>query len=543
MTTHQDFSLPEYWEQVYSSGKEVFDFYLRFEHLAELFSRYLKENSSILYAGCGTSAIGFELFSKGHTNVTCYDSNAELINHLQLEAQELDIPINYDTVDLLTFENPEGKKFDIILDKATLDCILCSSNHAASSKQYLSTIRSLLGAGGVFICISHGSSEFRNEVFENNDYAWDLLSETISTDNGTNYFIYILTARDDSPPTGEAEPNLETASVHDDPVPETDVQDPISQPQEEEDIPEPPPDEQADGEIELDVEVENPVQEPEQETDEKTPEDEPPVAEDAADVEIDESAAPPPDEELHEEDPPLPDSDNEEVKEDEEKAPEPPAEEDVPPPEVEDEQEVEIPLEDDGTEIALDTEQGEEADISEHLPDDPEVPEEPIEETPQEEPAMDDLDQNEPDPEEIPPEIEPPTDTPPESGDNQEETLELDDEPDTAPPPEEEAPQETHQTSEPEPAPVSEPATEQSSNPVQQSSDELDMEEPPSSDFSQNPNHYQSVASIAPVVVSEGVPLGDDFNPNASSSFDEFDEMGGVGGSTGQDAWLMGDNY
>ena len=50
----------------------------------------------------------------------------------------------------------ENGLFDCVLDKGTLDCVLCGESSTINAQKMLTEINRVLNAGGVYIVISYG---------------------------------------------------------------------------------------------------------------------------------------------------------------------------------------------------------------------------------------------------------------------------------------------------------------------------------------------------------------------------------------------------
>ena len=93
--------------------------------------------------------------------------------------------------------------FNIVIDKGTLDSVLCGDNSESNAQKMISEVFRILAPGGYYFCISYGDAEHRKKHFETQ--AWGKLTvekiikpATSSTSNvdekdPKNYhYIYIM---------------------------------------------------------------------------------------------------------------------------------------------------------------------------------------------------------------------------------------------------------------------------------------------------------------------------------------------------------------
>lgn len=60
------------------------------------------------------------------------------------------------------------EEFGIIIDKGTLDSILCGENASPVADKMINEVYRILDANGVFICISYGNEDTRKSYFVHN---------------------------------------------------------------------------------------------------------------------------------------------------------------------------------------------------------------------------------------------------------------------------------------------------------------------------------------------------------------------------------------
>lgn len=74
--------------------------------------------------------------------------------------------------------NYPDASFSTVVDKGTLDCLLCGENSTANTGRYTHEVARVLKPGGVFIVVSYGAPENRLSYLEG-DYGWFVSVQTI----------------------------------------------------------------------------------------------------------------------------------------------------------------------------------------------------------------------------------------------------------------------------------------------------------------------------------------------------------------------------
>merc|ERR1712146_312188 len=73
---------------------------------------------------------------------------------------------------------PDGS-FDIVLDKATLDSILCGDGAASGGHKLLSEVSRVLAPEGAYVCVSHAWPQYRLNWLQRPEYGWNVKPFTI----------------------------------------------------------------------------------------------------------------------------------------------------------------------------------------------------------------------------------------------------------------------------------------------------------------------------------------------------------------------------
>jgi EEF1A lysine methyltransferase 4 len=185
----------KYWNRRYSVQTEPYDWYQDAETTANVVMGFFeklsmkKEDMEILVSGCvsqktcdsktrfthdtyvqGTSQLGPLLYSKGYKNITNVDISPVVIE-LQKKRYHK-IPIDFLKRDASNFSDFPSGYFDVIIDKAMTDSILCGKLGVRKVCDVLKEAHRVLKAGGMYVMISHGIPESRTCYINEDQWMW-----------------------------------------------------------------------------------------------------------------------------------------------------------------------------------------------------------------------------------------------------------------------------------------------------------------------------------------------------------------------------------
>ena len=138
----------------------------------------LNTEAELLIIGCGLSKLSEDLYLKaGLECISNLDFSQTLIDHLRDRYQGEDQTLyenmdffNLDICDIqsaIDEETIEEDSYDLIVDKATLDCICCHQDDGRVMAA-MANIHRVLTQGGTFIMVSRASPEMRMDLFGDN---------------------------------------------------------------------------------------------------------------------------------------------------------------------------------------------------------------------------------------------------------------------------------------------------------------------------------------------------------------------------------------
>ncbi|VBB31719.1 unnamed protein product [Acanthocheilonema viteae] len=114
-----DFQDPAFWKKFYKNSDSVFEWYGDFKTFGRVLTKYIKSTDKILQIGCGNSELASQLYDNGYRLVDSIDTDEGVIQK-QLAKNSSSRPE-------LQFIDAPNEKYNVVLDKATLDALIPST--------------------------------------------------------------------------------------------------------------------------------------------------------------------------------------------------------------------------------------------------------------------------------------------------------------------------------------------------------------------------------------------------------------------------------
>ena len=154
--------------------------------------------------GCGNSRLSEELYEEGFEDITNIDFSTKVITQME-EKNKVKYPkMSYKVMDALDMKEFQTGSFNVILDKGTLDSILCGDDSGSNVQTLINEIYRVLAPGGRYICITYGDPEHRKKYYETQNWSNLSVDKIVkpvsagesSSDNNTDgknfHYIYIM---------------------------------------------------------------------------------------------------------------------------------------------------------------------------------------------------------------------------------------------------------------------------------------------------------------------------------------------------------------
>lgn len=151
----QDYGDPEYWERRYAERPEAtFDWLEEYEALVPVFQRFLAPPQRIMMLGCGNAELSEKMYLSGYKNIHNIDISKVVI--AQMKARNTDKKeMQWEVMDARKLGYP-SESFDAVIDKSTLDAILCGDLSFYNAAKVIDEVQRVLKTGGVYIVITYG---------------------------------------------------------------------------------------------------------------------------------------------------------------------------------------------------------------------------------------------------------------------------------------------------------------------------------------------------------------------------------------------------
>ena len=168
-----------YWEERYDEQNgTTFDWLEDYESIKPIIDNLgIKKDFRILNVGCGNSEFSEKMYDEGYTHNYNIDICKNVIDFMA-KRNEGKKGLHFNVMDVcdMTYKD---ETFDLIIDKSTIDALLCGDHSYMIVAKMLKEISRVLKTGGYYIIISYGQPENRMIHLERDHLAFDIQIYTI----------------------------------------------------------------------------------------------------------------------------------------------------------------------------------------------------------------------------------------------------------------------------------------------------------------------------------------------------------------------------
>ena len=184
-----------YWDARYTQSlaenKTQFEWYGSLDHWAAILSKHFAPSARLLQLGAGNSPLAADLVQRGHTgDIVNIDISGTVVAHMAHQHSSegpspLPGSVTWHVADCTALPNSSpflDGSFDAVLDKGTLDALLCGGDTVGNVAACRREVQRLLRAPSpgsatvpCFIIITYGDPESRVRWFSDTPEGWDVL--------------------------------------------------------------------------------------------------------------------------------------------------------------------------------------------------------------------------------------------------------------------------------------------------------------------------------------------------------------------------------
>ncbi len=156
---------------------EPFDWYQRYAALKDLIGQYVRKDDGVLMAGCGNSKLSEDMYEDGYTHITNVDISRVVVDQM-LERHRGKTSMAWRQMNICALDFADAS-FNVVLDKGTLDSILCGEGSINNVANMCMEVSRVLKPDGVFLIVSYGIPDNRLQYLQEETYKWRVSVHTV----------------------------------------------------------------------------------------------------------------------------------------------------------------------------------------------------------------------------------------------------------------------------------------------------------------------------------------------------------------------------
>ncbi|WCJ18588.1 S-adenosyl-L-methionine-dependent methyltransferases superfamily protein [Euphorbia peplus] len=166
-----------YWDARYEhqggGGGGGFDWYQRYSSLRPFVRRFILTSSPVLMLGSGNSLMSEDMVKDGYEEIVNIDISSVAIDMMRKKYEYIP-QLKYMQMDVRDMSFFPDESFDGIIDKGTLDSLMCGNDAPNSASQTLGEVSRLLKPGGIYMLITYGDPTVRMLHLRQSVYNWKI---------------------------------------------------------------------------------------------------------------------------------------------------------------------------------------------------------------------------------------------------------------------------------------------------------------------------------------------------------------------------------
>lgn len=183
----RDYGSAFYWESRYQKDNGLFDWYFDWDEFFGKNIKTLEISAPVLVVGCGNSDLSANLEKSNIFPVVSTDISKTCCQKMKARTGGCYLPM--DVCDMQFRDNI----FQCVIDKGTLDALLCQSHYEISVTKMICEIARVLAPNGIFIEVTFGKTAEKLSVLDSPDLLPWSLENVYKVENDTgiaNIFVF-----------------------------------------------------------------------------------------------------------------------------------------------------------------------------------------------------------------------------------------------------------------------------------------------------------------------------------------------------------------
>ncbi|XP_015881551.1 uncharacterized protein LOC107417449 isoform X2 [Ziziphus jujuba] len=160
-----------YWDARYIQEGGSFDWYQRYVALRPFVRKYISTNSRVLMVGCGNAVMSEDMAKDGYEDIMNIDVSSVAIDLMKKKYDHVP-QLKYMEMDVRDMSFFPDESFDGVIDKGTLDSLMCGTDAPISAARMLGEVSRLLKPGGIYMLITYGDPSVRMPHLSRPAYSW-----------------------------------------------------------------------------------------------------------------------------------------------------------------------------------------------------------------------------------------------------------------------------------------------------------------------------------------------------------------------------------
>jgi ubiquinone/menaquinone biosynthesis C-methylase UbiE len=176
-----DYGDVKFWNVRYRTdcaehGKKfTYDWYVTYAKVKQTIESFTRSDKSerVLLLGCGNSTMAEKMYESGFLDITGVDFSHEVIDINIAKYREWP-GMDFVVENVTSMADFDDGKFDLIIDKACTDALMCSFNSVEDVDRMNKEVYRLLAPAGQYFSISYGVQEMRIPHLESPNFDWEV---------------------------------------------------------------------------------------------------------------------------------------------------------------------------------------------------------------------------------------------------------------------------------------------------------------------------------------------------------------------------------